>query len=525
MLERVAEHLEAGPAPTPPVHVSRRQRRLLLGAALVALIPAVGLVVLGVLTGLEVRPLADDWCLAWPARDDGLVAMTRTFYTETNGRAANAAVNALVFSQGLLGPKLLPGLVLVGLGAGTALLVLLVLRACGRPAPLLPVVTAATGLTALLGHAPKDSYQVLYWAPGSITHTLPSLLLVWSAVAALLVRGRGRGPRLSALVLAALVGFVIGSLSEAFVVVSGLVVAAGVVVLRPWRRGAERFLAWWGVAWCVGLGAGFLLLLTSPGLAHRQRVLHQPALLSGDGLADLLRQWGSTWDAVAHRPAYLGVLALGVLLGIASRSADTVVEPHRPGARRWGLAGLAVLVVAVASLAVIAGLRQGYGPNGWSYARTWTNFLYPVLLVLLLLGFLVGEELGQRLRSGAVVVAGFGAALLGTGALLAVLPSATDLAEQVRTRAQGWDRQNARIEREVRAGAREVSYTPRPLGGLLEPFFYDPRADWQKWCVAGWYGVDEVEPSTAWVRTEDAARYRYYVRRNAYLDQLALSPD
>lgn len=54
-------------------------------------------------------------------------------------------------------------------------------------------------------------------------------------------------------------------------------------------------------------------------------------------------------------------------------------------------------LLALASLGVAYGLRSGYGITGWTYARTWTNFLVPMLLILCAYGTWVGHRLGRRL--------------------------------------------------------------------------------------------------------------------------------
>lgn len=488
----------------------RRQPAAVLLASLAVLLPGLALVVVGLLTGRAVRPIADDWCLAAPARDDGLLKMVSAFYSDSNGRVANAAANAIVYSQGLVGPKLLPGALLVAFAVGFALLGGWLLRASGRGAPVLALASVGTGVSVLLLFAPTVSYQILYWAPGSITHTLPALLALWTALAVLAAAGRRRALQGAALACAAVVGFVNGSLNEPFVIVSFLLAGTLLVGVRPWRAGANRYFAAACGAWMTGLTGGFLLLLTSPGLANRTRSIVQAPALSVDGFNDLMRQWGSTWGAIAERPVYLGALALGAFLGLVC-AARAGADP-RPERRRgeWLAAGAGVLVVVLGSLAVVAGLRTGYGPNGWGYDRAWTNFIVVALLVLVLVGFLLGEEAARRVgprRPGALLAA----AALSCLTLLSLLPSALDLSSDVRTRAEGWDRQNARIVREARAGQRDVVYTPAPIGGLVEPFFYDPQHDWQVPCISNWYRIDTLHPSSAWLRTPDAARYKYWV--------------
>ena len=166
-------------------------------------------------------------------------------------------------------------------------------------------------------------------------------------------------------------------------------------MLRPpwswrWRRGATagmRFPVAWLLTWIVGLLAGFAVLYTSPGMGVRtDRTRPQSSLLSASGFSEALHGWQSTWAAIASQPAYYAAIAAGLLVGLlASNSALRGTSlPFSGGwwtrARTTLVVVLPAALVVVALFAVIAGLRQGYEPNGWLYQRAWTNFLVPALL-------------------------------------------------------------------------------------------------------------------------------------------------
>lgn len=158
---------------------------------------------------------------------------------------------------------------------------------------------------------------------------------------------------------------------------------------------------------------------------------------------------------------------------------------------------LPVLVVVLGSFAVVVGLRSGYGPTGWTYARTWTNYLVPMELALcaygVLLGvwarrFLAGRGVAVALPVGIVVAAG-----LALASLAVLVPSVKQLTTATVTRAVAWDAQNFRIRTEAARGATDLGYEPIYIGSLAEPFFTsDYRRDWVAACVSSWYGIERI---------------------------------
>ena len=167
-------------------------RRALPWVASAVAAGAGALLAVGAFLGLYVRPTSDDWCALWKARDMGVLGITADFYQTQNGRVTNAFLTGLLYSDGMRGPKLLPAFLVVALVTGlfllgrAALRSLRSLREAGRPdgapsdlparPPALPLVAAAALLSALRFFAGTRSYQVLLWAPATISHTLPSVI-------------------------------------------------------------------------------------------------------------------------------------------------------------------------------------------------------------------------------------------------------------------------------------------------------------------------------------------------------------
>ncbi|MFF0423509.1 hypothetical protein ACFYUJ_03730 [Streptomyces sp. NPDC004520] len=480
-------------------------RRLLPRIALVVAAGAGALLSVGAFLGVYVRPTSDDWCALWKARDMGPLGITSDFYRTQNGRVTNAFLTGLLYSDDMRGPKLLPAFLIVTLGAGLLLLAREALRALRLPFPVVATATAVLVLEALLFLAGTRPYQVLLWAPATLSHTLPSVLGVWAALSGVwAARSHRPWARSVAVGSAVLLGAAAGTLSEPFVAMSGLLAATAAVLCLPrLRLGHDRFASTWCAAWCLGLVIGSVVLFVSPG-ARWRRAQQPKRPLSLSELGATFHDWARVWETIGGQWAYAGALAAGVLLGLAvalpSRPAagPRSTPPSTPRPPRGALLVIAVLpvpLIALGSLVTVYGLRGGYGAGGWTYARAWTSFLVPFLVALCGYGAWLGHRIGRRLgaRSAlAALAAGIAGVVAVAGTAALVSPTRT-LTTSTVARSLAWDRQDSGIRAEAAAGRAEVTYRPLLIGGLAEPFFTTVYArDWVAQCAARYYGVDRL---------------------------------
>lgn len=454
----------------------------------------------------------------------GSAGMIHHYYADVNGRVANAAAQVLVYADGLRGARALTAVLIIALAAGVFVLTHTVLRHLAWPQPALSSGLVAVAVTALTFFAGNTVYQVTYWPAGTVSHTLPAIMGLWNLVFALIAARRRPSWQVVSVGCSFLIGVTIGTLSEPFFVVSGVYASAALVLALGARRDVRsRFPLAWLAGWIVGLLIGFLVLVTSPGMSVRtSRSRPQSSLLSADGFTEAFTGWQNTWTLIASQPAYYVALTAGALIGLlAGRSTlRSTSLPFPPGpwtrGRRTIVLVLPAALVMVASFAVVAGLRQGYGANGWLYQRTWTNFLVPALLTAALYGVAAGRALGRRLdgRTGgvarvAVVVVLAATAILSTAGFVSLVPANSELAAQMAVRAEAWDANTRAVERQVRSGRRVVGFTPNPIARSTEPFTLTaPGTDWVSGCAASYYGVDRVIPSKAWLASPDSAVYR-----------------
>ncbi|MEW5535202.1 hypothetical protein AB1328_35450, partial [Streptomyces virginiae] len=145
-----------------------------------------------------------------------------------------------------------------------------------------------------------------------------------------------RAVRTAGLAGALLIGFALGTLSEPFALVSGLLAALTAVLCLPRLRLATTWRPFtWCLLWCTGLALGLAVLYTSPGARWRRaQQPEKPPLLSAGELRATFEDWLRMWDTVTGQWAYLAAAAAGLLLGLAA----TLRTPHptptpAPGAR------------------------------------------------------------------------------------------------------------------------------------------------------------------------------------------------
>ncbi|MFK0237293.1 hypothetical protein [Streptomyces vinaceus] len=493
---------------------ARRHRAIpgrLLAGAVVTLVAAAGaLVAVGCFLGLYVRPTSDDWCAAWKSRDLGVLGITSDFYSTQNGRVTNAFLSGVVYADGLAGMKILPTVIVVAFTVGLVLLGCAFVRLLGaraRVTTVMALTACALAVQALVYYAGTRSYQVLLWAPATISHTVPSVIGVWALLLAIRTVREPRAPvRAAGFAAAFVIAFALGTLSEPFALVSGLLaVGVGLLALPRLELARTWHTFTWCAIWCSGLVCGLIVLYTSPGA--RWRRAQQPAresMLSPGELAGTFRDWLHMWDAVTGQWAYLAAAAVGVLLGLGAGLRAPVRAQgggRRAAVRRPMLVAVLLLpvpVVVLGSFAVVLGLRSGYGPSGWTYARTWTNFLVPMELALCAYGALLGGWARQFLArrghapvavSAAVVAAG----ALTLAALASLVPGLQQLTTATVSRSVAWDAQNARIRSEAARGATDLGYRPLHIGSLAEPFFTSAyERDWVAGCMSKWYGITRI---------------------------------
>ncbi|MFD5871479.1 DUF6056 family protein [Streptomyces sp. NPDC060322] len=459
-------------------------------------LPPLALLAAAAWFGRSVRPGADDWCFLPVVRDDGLTGLIGQFYFEDNGRVANALlVGAYATFQ-------VPGHQWFGLISGVLTLAVLravavlALRRAGLTVPRgLPLLVAAM-TTALFLFATPNTYKTFYWPAASVSHTMPPVLACAALLPFLAARSRrGRG---AALAVAAFAGLVIGTLSEeTALVVAVLLVTVLLLSFRAAAGPSRNFLRLWCAAGIAGVGAGAVVLVTSPGSNHRRERFGAgtTSMVAPESLAASLRGFTEIVLTVITTRPYIGAVAVGVLLGLLCRRQDG--NPPRPPAG-WPLTACA---------GVVAFLVSGYLCTVLTYpvfqdrvsapsaARLWNDYLLLFVALLTGAGTLLGlaaVRLGRTATGPLRTVCAVLCVLACFGPAVGLL----DLDADLRARAVTWDAQDRRLRAGASAGAEVLPYERLVISQMLEPFSRRGRSYWPGGCVADYYRIDRVTDAT-----------------------------
>jgi hypothetical protein len=421
-------------------------------------------------------------------------SVVHSFYFFQNGRVFNGLMVEAFSAFGVRGLQLFPAVSAMLTMTVLWLLARQVWRVMGWGGPRgLPGLASAT-VTVLFLLGSENTYQTFYWAAGNETHTLPPVLacaVLWGALAA-----RSPWQRRAALVSAVLAGICIALWSEETVVVCVTVLAA--VVLFGRRLFAARVCAYavkWALCGLGGLAFGTTVLMTSPGLRKRRAYLYKDVSpLAPESLWHALQDWAVTLSMILVTWQYVAALAIGVLIGGLAVGGRPVASVF---VRLRFLVSLSAAVFLACGYGTTILIRPAISPFS---VRTRNDFLLFFILLLVAYGTLLGRAVRARANRGrqsrlpgAVAVC---ALVVGGVATVSLVPPLYTLGKEMRVRAIQWDRQSDWLHRQAAAGATTLPYKPLSNWGLREPFQLAGHSDWVAPCVARYYRVDAITPSS-----------------------------
>ncbi|MFI1018123.1 DUF6056 family protein [Streptomyces sp. NPDC020965] len=449
-----------------------------------------GLLALASAYGRHVRPSGDDWCFLPHTRDHGVAGMVDKFYSLDNGRVGNGVLVGLYAKYPIGGHQwfgLLSGVLMLALL--WAVTVALLRRAELRVPRGIPLLVAAM-ITAVFLFASANTYKTFFWPAASVSHTLAPVLAAAAVVPLLLARGRGGW--VAALVTVVVTGVFLGTLSEEASVV-GLVVLAALVLFahRLFVERVRRGVRLWSLAGMVGIAIGTLVLVTSPGSRNRRERFDadRVSMLAPESLAGSLWGFVEIMARVALQWQYLGALAAGVLLGLVARRGGGDRAPVFLPVRPLPLLALGAVVFLICGYLCTVITYPVFGERVVTTERTWNDYLLLYVFLLAGAGALLGRRLRDRERSSGLLVAAMVATAV---SVLGMVVPLVELGDQMRVRADQWERQDAYLKQGAANGEKVLPYTPTRVGRMLEPFAKKGTKVWPAQCVADWYDLDRV---------------------------------
>lgn len=402
--------------------------------------------------GTYSRLIADDFCTSADVVQRGTAAAVAHWYRTWSGRFAYHILAAIAGASALAA-RILPGLTIIGLAGSTIFAAKRVTRA-----PWLTAIALGLALTwSILGCAP-DIFQVVFWASGTITYSIPLILI--AAWIGLTLRSGGAHffPGSHALLF-----FAAGFSETMTSVLAGAVGLA--FVSWPERR---RALAG-GLAAVI---AGAILMVAAPGNAGRASRFAHP---EGSG-ASMVGLDASEFVQVEALIAGLSMLLVFSVAAAGASSGGAAPAPVRRGvvaaaviAVLWGVA--VPLLMARTIMAVPAPLRS----------------LEPTHALLAGTFALAGWQVGRRWPKGAPVAAV--AVVLLVIPLLRDLRELTSMADGAAVFAREWDAMDESLQAK-RGGPAVVVHAPAKVGRL--DFVNPSSKHWANRCLARYYGIGQI---------------------------------
>ncbi|MEU1371600.1 DUF6056 family protein [Streptomyces sp. NPDC005803] len=442
-----------------------------------------------------VRPSGDEWCFLPVIREHGFSGMVTKFYVNDNGRVMNGVLVWLCGRFGVPGQQWFAPLSAVFILGILWTVTALTLRRAALVVPRgIPLCVASMMAVVFLLGSP-NTYKTFYWPAASVSHTLPPVLACAAVIPFLLARQR-RGTAV-AFGIAVVIGLCIGTMSEQTTIVV-LVVLVAALMMSFWSVGGLRCRGL-RAGCAVGVAAtvaGALILVTSPGSRHRRGrfgAAKDSSLLAPDSLAGAARGFAHIVIDTFSSWHYLGAVAAGVLLGLVMRRPDGAVPgpPRRPVLLACAAAVTFLIAGYLATLVAYPVFHAGVVGS----TRLWNDFLFLYIVLVTALGTFLGLALQEvRLYRLHARVLQWVAAAACAAACTGLAPPLVHLGNQMRVRANAWERQDAWLRARVAQGAVVLPYAPTPIAKMTEPFGHGKRS-WPSACVARYYHLERVNPA------------------------------
>lgn len=404
-----------------------------------AIASSAGLVILA-WTGSFARLVADDFCTASYVRRMGIWGYVAHQYQSWSGRFSFHFFTAVVAAGGVTLIRILPALIVIALTGS--------IMFAARRAPLaVPLVIA----WVVAGASPSQ-FQSFFWAAGSVTYTLPLVLVaLWigfaisvpqrRAIHLLLFLAAGFAETLTALLLATL--------------------AIGAVA---WREKRSAFIGGF-----VAALAGAIVMVAAPGNFVRAREFEatRAAGRSARFVAQDLAQFSAVETAIAGAG----------LLQLAAVAASAAPKRERVDKR------VVTAVVAGVVVCLIAPFAIGRAAMGIPVPLRALQPTHAALVLAAALGGW-GARLSDRGRFAAAIIA-----LLLLGFTAIDIRNTTQMTTSAAGFAREWDAMDEGL-RASRGARAMVVRAPRTLAGLH--FVEASPGFWTNQCMADYYGIGAI---------------------------------
>ncbi len=444
-------------------------------------------------TGTFSRYQADDYCFSHSIIQNGYFGAISDWYDTTSNRFSTMIVIGLIDPMRVVGMKILPGALITGMVAGLYLLLNKIRILIGLKIGKSESFILAAMATFFTIYAAPDQFQSFYWRSGSITYTLPVVILPF--LLTLLIQFIPKCVTSLSKCLYGIVLFILfffnGGFSETTAAFQATIL--GILILWVYFRNAKEtkntnlILLFSAIA---GIIAAMVIMILSPANAARLKNMPEtPGLIKLIYLSFRFAA-GFIVNTIESSPLPLAVnYILAFVLAFLGKW-DAI------STKKWRWL-LWAIPLAAFMLVVAVCAPSAYGESAYAEARAFLPAHWILIIAgttwFYLMGIIYQQwrstkhnfqiKKAQSLTAVIVVLLCF-YPMRGALVTLGNIPN-------YEARAKAWDERAAKIEVERSAGHLEVEVQALDSYGRIRELSDNPKL-WVNRCAAVYYGVQKI---------------------------------
>jgi hypothetical protein len=444
-------------------------------------------------TGAFSRYQADDYCFSSAIIQNGYFGAIRENYTGWSNRFSTVMAIGLIDPLKVLGMQLLPGVLIAGMLGGLYLLMLELKKKLIWSIGRVEIFILAAMITFFTVYTAPDQFQSFYWRSGSITYTLPVVILPY--LLAFIIRSDRQKMKHGTLFLSGGAGFLIalinGGFSETTAAFQVVIIALLLVLIylkSPQKQKNQRMMLL--ICALAGILVAMIIMILSPGNAVRLATMPAtPGLLR---LIYLSFRFAAGFVVNTIETVPLPV-AISFIFAFALALLANWKEIH-PRNWRWLFWAIPVsaflLVVAVCA-------PSAYAESAYAEARAFLPARWILTLAGIAWFYLLGMVYQNwRYRNPNFQIKKMQSFVAFVIVMLCFYPMRGALLTlsyipETQARAQAWDTRAAAIKQEKAAGKQELEVKALDSYGRIRELSNNPKL-WVNKCAAVYYGVKSL---------------------------------
>lgn len=439
------------------------------------------------------RYQADDYCFSSSVIQNGFLGSIKDNYTGWSNRFSTVILTGLIDPLKVIGMQILPGALIVGMAVGLYLLLKEVKIKQGWKLGWIEITILAVMVTFFTVYAAPDQFQSFFWRAGSITYTLPVVLLPF--LLTYILRSEQYKLGTVSFFLSGVAIFIFALFNGGFSETTAAFQAALFVLLlihaylrSPKEYRTQRVLLL--LFALAGIAAAMIIMILSPGNAVRlQNMPETPGFFR---LIYLSFRFAAGFLVNTLETVPLPVIVSFIFGFVLALLADWKEIQLRSW--RWLFWGIPV---AAFLLVVSVCAPSAYGESAYAEARA---FL-PARWILNIAGITWFYLLGIVYQNWRYRNSRFQVEKMHTNVALVILilciypwrggMLALGSIPEAQARAQAWDTRAAIIEQEKASGNQNPVVQALDSYGRIRELSNDPKL-WVNKCAAVYYGVQTI---------------------------------